>query len=100
MLRPRGRAPQTGAEPDESKAGEPVKPIEVVFVLDGDRVRMAPVKMGISDDTHIEITEGLSETDEIVTGGFKAVSRDLEDGKRIRREKKTDSSKEGNTGSP
>jgi len=95
-----GKGTANRAEPDESKAGEPVKPIEVVFVLDGDRVRMAPVKMGISDDTHIEITEGLSETDEIVTGGFKAVSRDLEDGKRIRREKKTDSSKEGNPGSP
>ena len=88
-------------ESDGAKSGESTKPIEVVFVLDGDRVRMAPVTMGISDDTHIEITEGLNETDEIVTGGFKAISRDLEDGKKIRRENKSaDSSKEGNSGSP
>ena len=43
------------------------------------------MKIGISDDTHWEITEGLSEGQEIVTGGFKAVTRDLEDGKKIRK---------------
>jgi HlyD family secretion protein len=61
------------------------KPREIVFVLEGDKVREAPVRIGISDDSHWEILEGLTEGQEIVTGGFKAVTRDLEDGKRVRR---------------
>ena len=69
------------AKPDKKA----FKAREVVFVVDGDRVRQVPVKIGISDDNHWEITEGLSEGQEIVTGGFKAVTRDLEDGKKIRK---------------
>ena len=63
----------------------PPKPIEVVFVTDGDRVQMAPVKRGISDDNYLEITEGLTEGQEVVSGGYKAINRELEDGKKIKR---------------
>lgn len=73
-------APATGRNP---KPGEPPKPIEVVFVRDGDRARLVPVKLGISDDNYYEIVEGLSEGQEVIAGGYRAVSRDLEDGKRI-----------------
>ncbi len=59
------------------------KPIEVVFVTDGDVARQQPVKLGISDNTHFEIEEGLTEGQEIITGGFLAISRQLEDGKKI-----------------
>jgi HlyD family secretion protein len=44
---------------------------------------MVPVKRGINDDAHSEIIEGLTEGQEIVSGGFKAISRELEDGKKI-----------------
>jgi HlyD family secretion protein len=54
-----------------------------VFVVAGDHVKMAPVKIGISDDNYWEITEGLKEGDEIVSGGYHAISHDLEDGKKI-----------------
>jgi HlyD family secretion protein len=66
------------------KSGDAPKPIEVVFVKEGDQARMVPVKRGISDDAHMEITEGLEEGQEIVVGGFKAISRELEDGKKIK----------------
>jgi HlyD family secretion protein len=56
---------------------------EVVFVIEGDHVKMAPVKIGICDDNYWEITDGLTEGQEIVTGGYKAISRDLADGKKI-----------------
>jgi HlyD family secretion protein len=62
---------------------EPPKPIEVVFILEGDHVKMVPVKRGISDDNYVEITEGLSEGQEVVSGGYKAINRDLEDGKKV-----------------
>ena len=42
------------------------------------------VTRGISDDTHVEIIEGLREDQEVVSGGYKAISRELEDGKRVR----------------
>jgi len=41
------------------------------------------VKIGISDDSYWEVTEGLKEGQEIVSGGYRAITRDLEDGKRI-----------------
>jgi HlyD family secretion protein len=60
------------------------KPVEVVFVLEGNHVRAVPVKRGISDDAFIEITEGLAEGAEVVSGGYKAISRELEDGKQVK----------------
>src|SRR5215831_8533645 len=61
------------------------KPIEVVFVVEGDHVKMVPVKIGISDDTHMEIIEGLTEGQEVVSAGYKAISRELDDGKKIKK---------------
>lgn len=66
------------------KPGDAPKPIEVVFVKDGDVARQIPVKRGISDDNHTEILEGLTEGQEVISGGFKAISRELEDGKKIK----------------
>ncbi|MCX8109319.1 MAG: efflux transporter periplasmic adaptor subunit, partial [Verrucomicrobiae bacterium] len=66
------------------KAGDRPRPVEVVFVKEGDRVRMVPVKRGISDDNYTEILEGIEEGQEVVCGGAKAISRDLEDGKKVR----------------
>jgi HlyD family secretion protein len=65
------------------KKKEDNKPIEVVFVREGDAVKMIPVKRGISDDTHVEILEGLQEGQEVISGGYKAINRDLDDGKKI-----------------
>jgi HlyD family secretion protein len=69
----------------DKKSGESRGPVEVVFVVSGDHVKMVPVKIGISDDNNWEITDGLNEGDEIVSGGYRAISRDLEDGKKIKK---------------
>ena len=70
--------------PREGKAAEPVKPVEVVFALEGDHAKMIPVKTGISDNDHFEIVSGLTEGKQIISGGYKAVSKDLEDGKKVK----------------
>jgi HlyD family secretion protein len=57
----------------------------VVFVMEGDHVKQVSVKIGIADDDYWEIIEGLGEDQEIVTGGYKAVSRELEEGKKDRK---------------
>ncbi len=74
----------TNATAGARKPGDAPKPIEVVFIKDGDRARMVPIKRGISDDTYVEILEGLEEGQEVISGGYKAISRDLEDGKKIK----------------
>ena len=63
----------------------PAKPIEVVFLMEGERAKMVPVKIGISDDNYWEITQGLREGQEVVSGGYRAISRDLEDSKKIKK---------------
>jgi HlyD family secretion protein len=74
----------TNAAAAGKKAKEASKLVDVVFVVEGSHVKMTPVKTGISDETHWEITEGLKEGDEIVSGGFRAISRDLDDGTKIK----------------
>jgi HlyD family secretion protein len=64
----------------QKKPDEPPKPIEVVFIIEGDHVKMVPVKRGISDDNYVEIVEGLQDGEEVVSGGYKAINRDLADG--------------------
>ena len=56
------------------------KPIEVVFVVENGKVKQVPVKRGISDETTVEIMDGISESVEIVSGSYKAINRELEDG--------------------
>lgn len=65
------------------KSKDAIKPVEVVFVVEGDTVKQAPVKLGVSDADYYEIVSGLSEGQEIVTGNYKAVNKELEDGKKI-----------------
>jgi len=59
------------------------KPIDVVFVIDGDHVKMVTVKLGVSDANYYEIVDGLHEGQEVVTGGYKAINRDLADGSKV-----------------
>jgi len=72
------------AEAPQKEGDKKEKPIEIVFARDGEHVKMIPVKRGISDDAFVEITEGLSEDHEVVSGGYKAINRELEDGKRVK----------------
>lgn len=75
----------TNSAKGDKKSKEAAKPIEVVFIADGDHAKMVPVKIGVSDDSYWEIVEGLKEGDEVVSGGYRAIGRDLEDGKRIKK---------------
>ena len=74
----------------DKKTKDSPKSSEVVFVVDGNRVKAVPVKIGICDENHWEITEGLTEGQEIVSGGYRAISRDLDDGKKIKKGAATD----------
>jgi HlyD family secretion protein len=75
----------TNVAKSDRKSKDAVKQVEVVFVVDGDHVNMVPVKIGICDDNYWEITDGLKEGQEVVSGNFRAITRELEDGKKVRK---------------
>jgi HlyD family secretion protein len=61
--------------------------IEAVFILMGDTVHRVDVKTGIQDQNFIEIISGLKEGDEVVTGPYVAISRELKSGNKAHRKK-------------
>lgn len=54
--------------------------VEIVFCLESGKAVAKQVKTGIQSDEMIEILEGLQEGDEIITGSYRAISRDLVNG--------------------
>lgn len=78
----------------EQKNKSRTRPQEIVFVVDGDKVVSKPVKTGISDDSYIEIREGLTGDEEVVSGPYKAISRELNNDSRVRVENKKKPGKE------
>jgi HlyD family secretion protein len=75
---------RTNQSSQAKKPGDAPKPIEVIFLSDNGKAKMLPVKRGISDDTYTEILEGVQGEQEVVSGGYKAINRELEDGKKIK----------------
>ncbi len=57
--------------------------VEIVFVVKDGAVEARQVKTGIQSSTHIEILDGLSEGDEVVTGSYRAISKDLQNGEKV-----------------
>ena len=90
---PKGKAPEKKPKDKEEKDSllieaqakkeKSAKPIEVVFVANSPVVKMLPVKRGISDDEYVEIVEGLQEGQTVISGGYKAINRELEEGKKV-----------------
>jgi HlyD family secretion protein len=68
----------------KKKEKEEDKLAEIVFVISEGKVKAVKVKRGISNDTYVETTEGIKEGDEVVSGPFKAINKDLEDGSLVK----------------
>ena len=61
----------------------------LVFVLNGNHVKTAEVKIGLQDNSFIQV-EGISDTTEVVTAPYNAISKQLRNGSLV---KKTDADK-------
>jgi HlyD family secretion protein len=54
--------------------------VEIVFCIEEGNAVAKQVKTGIQSDELIEILEGLEEGEEVVTGSYRAISKDLKNG--------------------
>jgi HlyD family secretion protein len=75
---------------EDSEPSKPMfnKPKEVVFLADNGKAKIVVVETGISDDNYLEIKNGLNVDDEVISGSYRAISRELEDGSIVRVEEK------------
>ena len=73
------KAAETAAHDDKSHKDE----IQGVFVIRAGKAEFAPVETGIAAVTDMEVTKGLQEGDEIITGSYK-VLRTLRPGTRVK----------------
>ena len=78
-----GKGEEEPGSSDESSAKsadeQASKEVECVFVEDGGKIHLRPVKTNIQDNTYISIIEGLKENEKVVTGPYSAIARMLKD---------------------
>ncbi len=56
---------------------------ECVFVKVGDEAKLKVIETGIQDSQYIEITKGIEEGDEVITGPYNTVTKSLKSGDKI-----------------
>ncbi len=64
--------------------------MEYVFLYEDGTAKMVAVKTGIQDKMNIQILEGLSKDQEVITGPYRAVSKNLKDGDKVKKVDKKD----------
>ncbi len=68
----------------EKKTGVVAQKFECVYVKSGDKAVLKPVTTGIQDDTNIEIIKGLQKGDEVITGPYTTVTKELSPNDKVR----------------
>jgi HlyD family secretion protein len=61
---------------------------EVIFVVENGEVKSIPVKTGIQDENYFEIKSVLSDSAQVITGPFTAISKELKGGEKVKVVKK------------
>lgn len=76
----------TNEETEKSKSKEKKEDElqEYVFVINEGKAEMLPVKTGIQDNDYIEITNGVNDGQEVITGPYGAVARTLRKGTNVK----------------
>jgi HlyD family secretion protein len=93
-LEPEKKSKEAAVQAASLTKGNPKEELQGVFVLKNKKeVVFVPVTTGISGTTDIEVTNGLKEGDEIVTGSYK-VLRTLRNGASVKIDNTTGSKKE------
>jgi HlyD family secretion protein len=71
---------------ESTESSTPDEPFTVVFVRNtsSDLAEIRVVKTGIQDDKYIQITEGIAENEEIITGPYEVVAQSLKPGDKLK----------------
>lgn len=72
-------SPSPTIEGDTPEQAEKPKTIKGVFILDGNKVKFVEVETGITGESDIQITAGLSEGQEVITGPSRILNTLKED---------------------
>jgi len=67
----------------QAQKEEREKLAKVVFLKKGGKAQLVKVTTGISDDTFIELKDGIQPGDEVISGSYSAISRKLKDGGKV-----------------
>lgn len=78
-----GIKPEEEEAPKSNQNGKK-KIQEIVFVIESGRAKALKVETGISDDNYLHIKSGLEGSEEVVTGSYRAISRELKDGIKVK----------------
>ncbi|MEN9909007.1 MAG: hypothetical protein RLZZ540_2156 [Bacteroidota bacterium] len=68
---------------DKKEAPKSDKKLECLFLKVGEKAKIKIVKTGIQDDTNIEILSGVKKGDEVITGPYTIVSKELNSGDKV-----------------
>jgi len=83
-VRPAGKPGGKPGAGDKPATGGKSKLDKVVFVLSPDgTVKKRVVEVGLSSETHVEITSGLKAGEVVVDGPYRTLARELEDGAQV-----------------
>ena len=63
---------------------------EYIFVFENNKAKLTEVKTGIQDNMFIQITEGIEEGQEIITGPYRAISTTLRNGDIVKKVERTE----------
>ena len=69
----------------DTLAGGTTKSKELVFISDNGVAKIKEIKTGISDFENIEVLEGISEGEEIISGPYFVVSKQLKEGDLVKK---------------
>ncbi|MCF6352739.1 MAG: efflux transporter periplasmic adaptor subunit, partial [Cyclobacteriaceae bacterium] len=72
----------------DKKFGKAEKKMEIIFINNNGVAKVVKVKTGISDYENIEIISELSDSAQVITGPFIAVSKRLKEGDFVKKEEK------------
>lgn len=80
----KGKKTDNEDEKEDSALSSKDDLIQIVFIVKDGAATAVPVETGISSETDIEIMSGLEEKQQVVTGSYRALSKTLKNGSRVK----------------
>lgn len=77
-----------GSEITSTNKEQKNEEVEVVFVKAGEKASIRKVKTGVQDDKFIQVLEGISIGDEVISGPYSTISKTLKHGEKVSKVKK------------